>query len=70
RLPLILTSSVAINYGSKMSTKGWPVQCSLHGSCLDSLTFWQTVPVCVVLQSLALKNLLELGRNPVDQIRL
>jgi len=25
RLPLILTSSVAINYGSKMSTKGWPV---------------------------------------------
>ncbi|WP_244106873.1 hypothetical protein [Burkholderia cenocepacia] len=25
-MPLILTSSVAINYGSKMSTKGWPVQ--------------------------------------------
>ncbi|WP_221624855.1 MULTISPECIES: hypothetical protein, partial [unclassified Burkholderia] len=25
-LPLILTSSVAVNYGSKMSTKGWPVQ--------------------------------------------
>ncbi|WP_208450884.1 hypothetical protein, partial [Burkholderia anthina] len=25
RLPLMLTSSVAINYGSKMSTKGWPV---------------------------------------------
>jgi len=25
RLPLILTSSVAVNYGSKMSTKGWPV---------------------------------------------
>ncbi|MBR8094656.1 PLP-dependent aminotransferase family protein [Burkholderia cenocepacia] len=25
RLPFILTASVAINYGSKMSTKGWPV---------------------------------------------
>ncbi|MBY4870833.1 hypothetical protein K6W76_30845, partial [Burkholderia anthina] len=28
RLPLMLTSSVAINYGSKMSTKGWPVHAS------------------------------------------
>ncbi|WP_322074714.1 hypothetical protein [Burkholderia cepacia] len=27
-LPLILTSSVAVNYGSKMSTKGWSVQVS------------------------------------------
>ncbi|WP_244110086.1 integrase core domain-containing protein, partial [Burkholderia arboris] len=43
RLPLILTSSVAINYGSKMSTKGWPVQLSLyHWEDLDHVQRFAT----------------------------
>ncbi|RQQ03142.1 hypothetical protein DF161_35780, partial [Burkholderia stagnalis] len=58
RLPLILTSSVAINYGSKMSTEGWPVQISFPG-VLDIMRMCELLLqvvdlLCVLLAGISL----------------